>query len=289
MAKERYKIPSSLDASYLDLEFQLQTKDGVGPSTPITGKTILLILVSIILWFYIMFQTSIGKGGAIVVVGFTIMWICLSVLLVKPDKTKRHGFDLVLSMVNYLPKRFREIPVRLTDPVTNMQVISGTDYVDPEDGMIHFLDGTVGYLYQVVGSASILMFDNDRNDILSKVDTFYRKLPVGVEIIYDTVKEAQRTDAQVKSAIDGYRQLKTKSPGLQALYKERHQVLKYGVGERFKSTHQYAILKASNETSLMEGEDLIRGDAENAGLMFKRARVMGYTDVQKYMKEFFGT
>lgn len=288
MAKSVYKIPTSLDASYVDLEFNLQTKDGLGPQAPVNGKTILLGLIAIIAWFYIIFQTPIGKGGILVVVGFTIAWIVLAVLLVKPDKTKKHGFELIVTMINYMQKSNRRANVRLFDNLATMQHITGIKHVDPEDGMLHFMDGTVGRVYSVVGSASILMFDQDKSMILDKVDNFYRKLPVGVEIVFDTVKESQRTDIQTESAIRGFKQLNVKSRGLATLYKERHQILKYGVGEKFKSIHQYAVLKAPKAESLSEGESLIISDAENEGLMFKRVDTLNYEDVVRYIQQFYG-
>lgn len=288
MAKQRYKIPTSLDASYLDVEFLLQNKDGLGPSKPVNGKAIVTGLVSIVLWMFLIFKTPVGLGGIFPAVGFTITWFALSILLVLPDKTNRLGFELIASMIGYLPKKARTVEVRLHNDVTKIQSSTGVDYVDVEDGMIHFLDGTVGRVYHVVGSASILMFDADKTMILDKVDNFYRKLPVGVEVIFDTVKEAQRTDIQSKAAIEGYKNLKKKSKGLQALYKERHQVLKYGVGERFKSIHQYAIIKGPKEESLNEGESLIQGDVEGEGLMFKRAESLQYEDVIRYTKQLFG-
>lgn len=288
MAKSVYKIPTSLDASYVDLEFNLQTKDGLGPQTPVNGKTILLGLIAIIAWFYMMFKTPIGKGGILVVVGFTITWIVLAILLVKPDKTKKHGFELIVTMINYMQKSNRRANVRLFDNLTTMQHITGIKHVDPEDGMLHFMDGTVGRVYSVVGSASILMFDQDKSMILDKVDNFYRKLPVGVEIIFDTVKESQRTDIQTESAVRGFKQLNVKSRGLATLYKERHQILKYGVGEKFKSIHQYAVLKAPKAESLSEGESLIISDAENEGLMFKRVDALNYEDVVRYIQQFYG-
>lgn len=277
-----------MDSSYLDIEFLMQTKDGLGPSKPVDGKTIVLGLGAIMLWFVFMFKTPIGTGGLFSAIGFSIGWVFMVFLLIKNDKTGKHGFELVISMINYLPKNARSVHVRLHNDVTNIQTVTGVDRVDMEDGMIHFLDGTVGHVYHVVGTASILMFDQDKTMILDKVDNFYRKLPVGCEIILDTVKEAQRTDIQARAAIEGYKELKKKSPGLQALYKERHQVLKYGVGERFKSIHQYAVLKAPKEESLREAESLIQGDVEGEGLMFKRAETLNYDDVTRYMRQLFG-
>lgn len=288
MAKDSYKIPSSLDASYVDLEFNLQTKDGLGPQTPVNGKTILLGLGAIIGWFFFMFQTPVGDGGLLIAGGFTVAWLLLAILLVKPDKTKRHGFELIISMINYLPRSGRRANVRSFDSLATMQAITGVESVDKEDGMVHFVDGTVGRIYRVVGTASILMFDQDKAMILEKVDNFYRKLPVGVEIMFDTVKESQRTDIQMRSAINGYKNLNKKSPGLQKLYKERHHILKYGVGDRFKSIHQYTILKAPKEESLREGEALIFSDAENEGLMFKRAEALDYRGVGRYIRQLYG-
>lgn len=283
-----YKIPTSLDASYVDLEFNLQTKDGLGPQTPVNGKTIILGLIAIVAWFYIVFQTPIGDGGFLIIAGFTIVWLILAFLLVKPDKTKRHGFELIVPMINYIPKSGRRADVRSFDNLTTIQNITGIESVDPEDGMLHFVDGTVGRVYSVVGSASILMFDQDKSMILDKVDNFYRKLPVGVEIIFDTVKESQRTDIQAESAIRGFKDLNVKSKGLSKLYKERHQILKYGVGEKFKSIHQYAVIKAPKDESLSAGESLIFSDAENEGLMFKRVETLGYDDVVRYIKQLYG-
>lgn len=288
LAKNVYKIPTSLDASYVDLEFNLQTKNGLGPQTPVNGKTLLLALIAMVGWFFFMFKSPVGEGGLLVAGGFTVAWLMLAILLVKPDKTSRHGFELIISMINYIPKSGRRASVRLFDNVATLQAITGVESVDPEDGMIHFVDGTVGRVYTVVGTASILMFDQDKAMILEKVDSFYRKLPVGVEIIYDTVKESQRTDIQAQAAIDGYKQLEKKSKGLAKLYKERHDVLKYGVGERFKSIHQYAILKAPKEESLSEGESLLFSDAENEGLMFKRIESLRYHDTVRYFKQLYG-
>lgn len=288
MAKQTYKIPTSLDTGYVDLEFNFQTKDGLGPQTPVNGKTLLLALGAILGWFFFIFQTPVGDGGLFLIIGFTIIWILLAVLLVKPDKTKRHGFELIISMFNYLPKSSRRANARLYDTVAIPQAIMGIESVDVEDGMVHFVDGTIGHIYHVVGTASILMFDQDKAMILEKVDNFYRKLPVGVEIIFDTVKESQRTDIQTRAAIEGYQNLNTKSPGLRKLYKERHHILKFGVGERFKSIHQYAVLKAPKEESLSEGESLIFSDVENEGLMFKRADVLGYDDVKEYIRQLYG-
>ncbi len=288
MAKDVYKIPTSLDASYVDLEFNLQTKDGVGFKKPVNGKSIILGLLVIIAWFYFMFKTPVGSSGFFVGAGFTIVWLLFGVLMVKTDKTARHGFEQVLSMINYLQPSGRRADVRLFDRLGSIQSITGIEDVDPEDGMIHFLDGTVGRLYDVVGTASVLMFDQDKAMILRKVDNFYRKLPVGVEIMFDTVKESQRTDIQSQAAIRGYRNLNKKSPGLQRLYKERHDILKDGVGERFKSIHQYAIIKAPKDESLSEGESLMISDAENEGLMFKRVESLGYDDTMRYFKQLFG-
>lgn len=288
LAKKRFKIPTSLDVSYFDMEFNLKSKNGVGINNPVTAKTIMFAMLAGFGWFYIIFQTFIGKGGIPVILGFTVGWAILSILLVRADKTNRLGLELVLSMINYIPKSGRYVPVRLSDSVYPLQFLLSIRTIDPEDGRIHFLDGQIGYAYLVVGSASSLMFELDKQTILNKVDNFYRKLPVGVEVIYDTVYEGHVVDAQIASVQETKENLNSKSEGLQTLLREQHEILKYAINEnnQLTSLHQYLVVRSPGEGALQEFENLLIGDVEGDGLMFRIARTLDYEDAQRYLKSF---
>lgn len=286
----KFKIPMLLDTSYLDLEFTFRTKDGLS-LRPLSAKTVLIILASIILWAFLMFQSFIPSGGVIAVIVFTLAWIFITTMMAKTDQTKRSGIELVIPLINYVPKHNRNLTVRLVDDVARLQNLTKVKDVTEEDAMIYFMDGTIGFAYRIVGSASILMFDQDKLMILNKVDGFYRKLDSNVELIFDTVKESQRTDVQVdslKKRYKRYKQVGANSPGLDKLFREQYDVLKIGVGDRFKSLHQYLIVKANNPEALLSFEALLRSDVENEGIMFKRAEALSYDDTCEYFKSIYG-
>lgn len=290
MAKKRFKIPATLDVTYFDMEFSLKSKNGVGINKPISAKVILFTLLAAFAWFYLVFQSFIGKGGVPVIIGFTIAWIILSILLVRADKTSRMGLELVMSMINYLPKSGRYIPVRMSDTVYPLQALLNIKTIDPEDGRIHFLDGQIGHCYHIVGSASSLMFEQDKQTILDKVDSFYRKLPVGVEVIYDTVYEGHSVDEQLESVKEDKQNLKIKSKGLNVLLKEQHDILKYAINNNqgLTSLHQYLVVRAPSEAALGEFENLLIGDVEGDGLMFRLAKTLNYKESERYFKSFVG-
>lgn len=290
MAKTRFKIPTTLDVSYFDMEFNVKSKNGVGLNKPVSAKVILFTLLSAFGWFYLVFQSFIGKGGIPIVIGFTIGWVILSFLLIKSDKTDRTGLELVFSMINYLPKSGRYVPVRMSDRVYPLQHLLNVRTVDPEDGRIHFLDGHIGHCYHVVGSASALMFEQDKQTILDKVDSFYRKLPVSVEVIYDTVYEGHSVDEQLSAVKETKKNLKSNSKGLHALLKEQHDILKYAINNNqgLTSLHQYLVVRAPNEAALTEFENLLIGDVEGDGLMFRLAKTLNYKETERFLKSFLG-
>lgn len=283
LAKQRFKIPTALDSSYLDMEFTLSAGRS-GISKPVTGRVILFALVSSFLWFYLAFQSFISKGGFPAIAGFTVSWVLLSILLVRQDNTRRMGMSLVLTMLNYVPKSGRYVPVRMSDNVHPLKRLYNIDYIDVEDGLIHFMDGTVGHGYHVVGSASALMFEQDKQIILDAVDDFYRKLPVRVEPIFDTVYEGHSVDEQLENLAETQAALKSTSPGLHALLEEQGKILKYAINNNqgLKSLHQYLIVKAPSESLLSDFEHLLAGDVEGDGLMFRLAKTLTYDELTTY-------
>lgn len=287
MAKQRFKIPTSLDMSYLDLEFNFRTKDGLSFNKPLTAKSVIMYLISGMLLLYILLNTFIKSSVPLAVI-FAVIWILLTILLVKLDNTKRTGLELMIPLLGYFSPNNRHLSVRSLDPIGPLKGLYGIDRVDEEDGLISFIDGTVGYAYQVVGNASILMFDEDKKQIIDKVDSFYRKLAPDTEVIFDTIKESQRTDEQVSNLVDNFKKLKINSPGLNHLYREQYDILNIGVGGRFKSLHQYMIVKANTMDHLEEFENLLYGDVENDQLMFKSATPLSYNDTIDYFKGLFG-
>lgn len=286
MAKKSYKIPTTLDVSYMDMNFNLKSKNGVGLQKPVSAKIVVMTLVATFLWFYLVFNSFIKAAGLPIIIGFSLTWAVFSFIMVKEDATGRTGIELVFTMFNYALKSGREMPTRMSDPVGPFRGLFGIDSIDQEDGLIHYTDDDIGHVYHVVGSASSLMFEADKRAILRKVDGFYRKLPVGVEVIYDTIYEGHSVEEQIESCKDDMRNLQSESKGLQALLDERYDILKYAINNNqgLTSLHQYLIVRAKNVDDLREFENLLIGDVENDGLMFRLAKTLTYPEMETYFK-----
>lgn len=291
MAKKVYKIPITLDNSYLDSEILLKSPSGAfGFSKPISFRTIAIWMVSFFMLLFLTLKGPILSAGSFLLgLGIYIVWILLTFLLARADGTKRLGIELVGVSMDYFGRSNRYFTVRRTDPISRMRKLSGIFDVDETDGRLKFLDGSIGYVFEIVGTASILMFEDDKRAILDQVGKFYRTLPMDVELIFDTVRESVRTDNQIASLKERYQRYWGSSSGIKALFNEQLRALEYGIGSSFKSTRQYMIIKAGNEDLLDQTIQLIASDIEGNGLMFRYARALPFDEVSHYFSTTFSS
>ena len=157
--------------------------------------------------------------------------------------------------------------------------IVGIESVDENTGLVKYTDGTFAYWYRVVGSASILLFDADKQAILDRVDNFYRKMNTDSEVIFITTKSSQQIYKQVLALKRKYDNLEVRDPDLIMLANEQFSTLKDYVGDSFKCIHQYMVIKADNKEVLMQTKNIIASEAENSSLMIKRCIAMYKDDI----------
>lgn len=282
MAKEAYKIPADMDQTYLDMELAIQGKDGIGLK-PLPIKTILSWIASILLCFWICTKTVIANGGLWIIL-FVIFWGSLTYFLLSTDKTKRMQIQDIAAAVNYISKMSRRLLTRSTSNAAEFYRLLGIDSINDETGLIAFNDGTFGFVMSVVGSASILLFDEDRTAILNRVDNFYRKMNTDYQVIYITSKEAQRVYHQIANLQKRFNTLNNNDPDLRACAEEQYSMLKDVVGKEYKSIHQYMIIKAENKEVLQAARNVIRSEAENSTLMFKKLTWLYSKDEKELMR-----
>lgn len=282
MAKDVYKIPDTLDKSMGDMQISLQSADGVGVK-PMPIKIILMWVCSAILWFLCVAKTFIGSGGIAAIVIFTALWFGMTALLLARDKTGVPQAALVVSMLNYLPKSMRYAITRNNAPAKDFYQIAGIEDIDGEKGLITFSDGTYGYMYRVVGTGSVLLFDEDRKAILDRVDSFYRKMKPEYEMIFITSKEAQKVYRQVAAMKRRYDSLAPDDDELRALADTEYRVLKNYVGGSFRSIHQYLILKADNAEALIVAKNMLQSEVENSTMMFKQCTALFGDDIYEVL------
>lgn len=276
--KHSYKVPESLDSNYFDVEIALKTNDGMGIK-PVPIKIILAVLISVITCFYLLTNGTIGAASGSQKFLFFILWTALSVVLISYDKSKQMKLQLVPVLLNYIPKASRHVLTRKTVRANEFYHILGIEKIDEDNGWIQFADGTYGYMYLVVGSASILLFEADKEAILNRVDTFYRKMGLDYENIYITVKEPQRTHHQIANLKRQYDAMEIRDPDLEMLFDQQFNILKHRVGDECKSIHQYMIIKGDNKEALTVSKNVLQSEVENSTLMFKQCTPMYYDDI----------
>lgn len=285
-AKSSYKIPYGLEQSYSDMMISLRSKDGsVGKVVPMV--VVLTYILSFLVCMFMVTKTFIGSMGNPIQIGlFVILWAALTVVLAKYDGTCRMNVQRVMTLLNYLPKRSRHVYTRMKNDAGPFWNILGIDSIE-SDGFITFLDKTYGYMYRVVGSASILLFDGDRDAIVSRVDNFYRKWDGDTEIIYITSKEAQKVYRQLANLYRRYENLRNDDSDLRNLGEEQARILKEYVGKEFKSIHQYMILKSNNKEALRVANSILQTEVETSSLMIKQCVPLDLEDEYPVFQSIF--
>lgn len=282
MAKKVYKIPQSLALSWMDVEIAIKSDNGVGLH-PLPLKVILAVILSGIGCFWCVLNTGIKAGGPVLMALFVILWIALSALLLRPVKTGGMALQRVPALFEYLPKERRNVLTRRTSPATPFYSIAAVDSIDEDRGLINFRDGWVGFAYRIVGSGSVLLFEEDKNAILDRVDSFYRNMKTDYELIFITAREAQNIKYQVE-AIERRIFRLGGNPGddeIIALLESEKQYLLEEVGGKFRSIHQYLILRAKSEELLTLGRNMLSSEVESSTLVFKRCTALFDEDLHE--------
>ena len=283
MAKDGYRIPMGLNQSYGDTIITIRNKDDIGLK-PMPIKTILLYLASFLVCFLLVQKTVVHYGTFWHKTLFVILWLALTWVLLSLDNTGRMQAQLIPTLISYFPKNNRYILTRKTSNPAAFYGIVGIKDIG-KNGLVTFADGTYGYFYSVVGSASTLLFEEDRNKILDRVDNFYRKIHTECEIVFITTKSAQRVHKQKLALKKRYDALS--DPDLKALAVKQFDCLNNYVGHSFKSIHQYMLIKGDNFEMLNHAKNIVRAEVENSARMIRRCMPLKQKGVESLLAQIY--
>ena len=286
--KESYKIPASIDESYLSMEITLKNKDGIGLK-PLPIRVILVWIVSMLIAFFLVVNNNspVAHLSLFIRIVFFLMWAAFTYLMTRVDDARQMRIELLPSLMNYLSAANRNVKTRRSNQPGPFYGIVGIESIDEKSGVVKYIDGTYGYWYAVVGSASILLFPEDRNAILSKVDDFYKKFPTDCEVIFVTTKEPQKVIRQQAHLTAQYDHLEYNDPDIDKLYKEQYNVLTNFVGKEFKSLHQYMILKGDTREALSAINNIVNSECNNSKLVFKECMPLYKEDIEAVLKTIY--
>lgn len=266
--KQSYGIKTPMLSTALDTEITLQ-KDGVGLK-PLPIKFVIITIISGVICLKATTSELVSMGNIVQQTIFVCMWITMTILLFMTDKTKRMNFQNIISLLNYMAVGTnRKVITRRDAPATGMLDMCNIKSID-KSGVIKFADRNVGYMYRVTGSASVLLFDSDKKQIINAVDNFYRKIDGNVEYIYITLKEPQKIYNQANAVKHRYNKLSLYDPDLNDLCNNQLIMLRDVVGKKFQSIHQYMIVKADSQEALTAAKITLQSELDSSGLFIKR-------------------
>ena len=285
-AKPSYRIPYGLSQSYLDMTISLSSKDGAIARTIPMGVVGLYVISALSCLFIVMYTFVGTMSNVPQKVIFVILWALLTICLASYDGSHRMNIQRIPVLLSYIPKSARYVYTRTSKNASPFWNILGIEEIK-DDGLVVFTDRTYGYWYRVVGSASILLFDSDKDAIISRVDKFYQKWINDAEICFVTAKEAQKVYRQLASLRHRYDNLKNDDPDLRDVAEEQFRVLKEYVGSEFKSIHQYMLIKANNMESLRIANGVVQTEIDNSSLMIKQCVTLQKEDVYELLKSIY--
>ncbi|MBP2527442.1 hypothetical protein U2G91_26385 (plasmid) [Rhodococcoides fascians] len=275
MAKSSYKIPVSIDRSRLNHKITLQAWQL--KSKPISIKIILYWVLFIFVTAWVVTQSPLSAAPWIVLV-FLVIWMTVTAaVLGKQTKTGDMKFMQLPALLEYIPTRKRKVMTRTNSKPYGFLSIVGIKDVEAS-GIIRYVNGDVAQLYSIVGSASALLFEGDRNAIIRRVDNFHQKIDSGPSWCYMTTKESQRVFQQIAAIEHQNRELRHRDPELLALEQEKLDVLVNDVGGQFSSLHQYLLVRATSMKELKAAHRVLRAERENSSLMFRRCELLNGPD-----------
>lgn len=282
--KKSYGLPVSLDRSWLDHEIILS---GSMPSVPV--KVLLFHVGGVLLLFWAAAKTPVAGAGFGWILLFVLTWLVAQLYFGRYTKTKELVISRVPAMAAYAPPSSRQVRTRSDSDVTGFYSIVGIKEVE-DSGLIKFADGYVGKAYQVVGSASTLLFDDDRDRILMRVDAFWRKVDPSSEWVFLTTKEPLRVTRQTANLWRANKALRDKgllTSEIQELFDEDYDILTNFVGGKFRSIHQYLVIKTTGIEHLQAAEAVLNEEVRSSRMMFKSCMMLSGSEFVNVMKTFY--
>lgn len=285
--KEVYRITSSLNRSFLDLEIPLGGKDW--SLRPVPMKVIMFFAGATLGLIWLVRSTPLGSGAWWATGLFVVWWIIAAVYFGRTAKTKEMKFRQVGSALRYMPKSARRVLTRRSSQPMPFAGLVGIESID-KHGLIKFWDGTLGQAYLVVGSASLMLFEEDRHAILDRVEAFWRKITPDAEWIVMSTKEPQRVHHQIAALERRNRALRADGmfdPDLFELMSEQYDILDQFVGKSFKSIHQYMILKGDDLESLRRAHANLQDEVSSSALMIRACSMLDRKGVLDMLGVFY--
>lgn len=275
-----YGIRTSLAKTLFDTEIPLTGLSSLyGSKKPMTIRVFVYSMMSLFAYALIFSRTVISAGGFWGILLFTVGYIgCYATLVTRTD-TLEYRVNYIPVLFTYWRKNGRRVPTGLLDSGAPFRDLIGIDErkgrqgIDQE-GRIYFVDGEVGYLLDVVGYASNLLFDEDKDQVISDARIFYRNLPPRIGVTLITQASVQDVTTQLQSKVNQLNNLAIDSNGLRQVLKKQGLELKHNVGSKFSMIRQYILVRGNKDDVDVALTQLLTGTGSSKKVFVRSARIL---------------
>lgn len=275
-----YGIRTSLAKTLFDTEIPLSGLTSLhGGKKPVTIRVFVYTMLSLFGYALIFSRTVIALGGFWGMFLFTIGYIgCYATLVTRTD-TLDYRVQYIPVIVKYWRKNGRKVGSGLLDSGGPFRDLIGIDERKGrqgvnEEGCIYFVDGEVGYLLDVVGYASNLLFDEDKDQVISDTRVFYRNLMPRVGVTVVTQASVQDVTTQLQSKVNQLNNLAIDSNGLRQVLKKQGLELKHNVGSKFSMIRQYILVRGAKDDVDIAVTQILSGAGSAKKAFLRSARVL---------------
>lgn len=275
--RNAYAIRTSLAKSQLDSQIQLGSNTSLSiAKKPITLATFIYLMGAIFLYAVLFSRSVIRYGGFFGWLLFTVGFVGCYWSLLTRTKTLNYKIGYIPVAFRYWSHNGRNVKTGLLDDGARLRNFLGLKSKDgvTEDGMLHFTDGEVGVLFDVVGNASSMIFEQDQHNVIKDARIIYKNLPSMVGLTLITQASTQDVHTQIQSKLDQLHNLEIDSPGLRQIVKKQGQVLRDTVGTNFSMIRQYLLVRGTPDNALMVAKTISNAAASATNNYLKSAKVL---------------
>ena len=282
--RDQYGIRTSLAKSMLESQIQLGGNVSLSVAKkPLTLATFIYLMLAVVGFALIFSNTKVHYGGPWGISLFVIGYMATYAALLTRTRTIDYRINYIPVMIRYWRRGGRVVNAGLLDaggPLKNFLGIEPKNGVDP-NGLIHFTDGEVGLIYDVVGNASTMIFLADQKLVIRDARTVYKNIPSTCGITVITQASSQDVHLQVQSKLDQLHKLKLPSPGLRQVIKKQGQILQRMVGREFSMIRQYLLIRGKPELVQVASREIEQAAHSSSNVFLKSATRLTDEPVRK--------
>lgn len=266
----KYKIPFTLEVSLFDSKTELKSKNGFGIDKEISIRSMIVFGgATVLLWYIVNRPLFLQNGSKFGTILFTIGFYFLIYLMLRELPIPGlYGFNMIPAMFNYISKKRHKadrISTAVFGEYDRVAMFTGMVEPDWENGLLNFINGDVGRMYHITGEASRNIFDDDRERTINQFANLLRNLENEVAHSIITTVSGQNTQAQIEYLFE----LKVTEVDrkLVEMIDKDIDTLKNHVEGRYKTLHQYMVIRAADTDLLESAQKIVQQFASTSNVI----------------------